>query len=75
MPIEHQITESELAELVPRMDEAADAFIRGDIHHYVALFDHAADYTLMPPYGGETTHGFSLHRAGRCRDQPVLRLR
>ena len=25
----------------------------------MALFDHADDYTLMPPYGGETSHGFS----------------
>ena len=40
------------------MEEAADAYIRGDIHRYLGLFDHPADYTLMPPYGGETTHGF-----------------
>jgi ketosteroid isomerase-like protein len=55
-----QITESELAELVGRMDEAADAYIRGDLHRYVSFFDHADDYTLMPPYGGETTHGFEF---------------
>ncbi len=64
MASESQITESELAELVTRMDEAADAYIRGDIHHYVALFDHADDYTLMPPYGGETTHGFEYTEQG-----------
>ncbi len=55
-----QITEAELAELVERMDQAADAYIRGDHHHYFSLFDHPADYTLMPPYGGETRHGFAL---------------
>lgn len=53
-----QITESALGELVGRMDEAANAYIRGDIHHYHSLFDHADDYTLMAPYGGETRHGF-----------------
>jgi len=53
-----QITETDLNELVRRMDEAAAAYIRGDVRHYVSLFDHPDDYTLMPPYGGETTHGF-----------------
>ncbi|SHN75638.1 YybH family protein [Cryptosporangium aurantiacum] len=52
------ITEEQLAELIRTMDEAADAYIRGDIRHYLTLFDHPADYTLMPPYGGETTRGF-----------------
>jgi ketosteroid isomerase-like protein len=58
MTRESQITESELAELITRMDEAADAYIRGDLRRYVALFDHADNYTLMPPFGGETRHGF-----------------
>src|SRR4051812_49767336 len=40
------------------MGEAAAAYIRGDIHRYLALFEHADDYTLMPPYGGPTEHGF-----------------
>jgi ketosteroid isomerase-like protein len=52
------ITDSELTELVGRMNEAAGAYIRGDIHHYLSLFDHSDDYTLMPPYGGQTTHGY-----------------
>lgn len=55
---EQQITESELAELVERMDEAAGAYIRGDHHHYFSLFDHPTDYTLMPPDGGDTREGF-----------------
>ena len=59
-----QITEADLSELVKRMDEAADAYIRGDIHHYLSLFDHPDDYTLMPPYGGETTHGFTYTEEG-----------
>lgn len=58
----HQITESELAELVARMNEAADAYIRGNLDRYVSLFDHPDDYTLMVPYGGDTVHGF-VHTA------------
>jgi hypothetical protein len=46
------------------MDEAADAYIRGDIHHYLSLFDLPNDYTLMPPYGGDTTHGFEYTDEG-----------
>jgi ketosteroid isomerase-like protein len=52
-----QITDEQLAELVDRMDEAAAAYIRGDVRHYLALFDHPDDYSLMPPYGGETSFG------------------
>jgi ketosteroid isomerase-like protein len=58
MSREPQITAADVTELVRRVDEAAGAYIRGDIHHYLSLFDHSDDYTLMPPYGGETTHGF-----------------
>ncbi len=50
-------TEAELAELVARVDEAAAAYIRGDVDRYLALFGHGDDFTLMPPYGGETLHG------------------
>lgn len=64
MTREPQITESGLAELVRLMDEAADAYIRGDIHRYLSLFDHPDDYTLMAPYGGETTHGFEFTEEG-----------
>jgi ketosteroid isomerase-like protein len=58
MPQEQQITDADLAELTQRMDEAAGAFIKGDIDHYLSLFDHADDYTLMGPTGGETVRGF-----------------
>ena len=52
------ISDEELAELIRRTGEAASAFIRGDIHRYVALTPHADDYTLMKPFGGAPTHGF-----------------
>jgi ketosteroid isomerase-like protein len=53
------VSDAELDELVSRMDGATKAYINGDVRRYMELFDHADDYTLMPPYGGETSHGFS----------------
>jgi len=52
------ITPDDMDALVRRMDEAAGAFIRGDIDHYVSLFDHPDDYTLMGPTGGDVVRGF-----------------
>jgi ketosteroid isomerase-like protein len=51
-------TEDELAALVHRVTEAAEALIRGDIEGYAARIKHADDYTLMSPYGGEPVRGF-----------------
>lgn len=59
-----RITGADLTALVERMGEAADAYIRGDVHHYFSLFEHPDDYTLMPPYGGDTWHGFTLTEEG-----------
>lgn len=61
MPGESSITETDLSDLILRMGKAADAYIRGDLQRYVAQFDHGDDYTLMPPYGGETRHGFEYN--------------
>jgi ketosteroid isomerase-like protein len=58
------VTDLDVKALVELMDEAADAYIRGDIHHYLSLFDHGDDYTLMPPYGGPTRHGFVYTEEG-----------
>jgi ketosteroid isomerase-like protein len=52
------VTDEELAELVHRVIEAAQALIRGDIEGYVARIKHADDYTLMSPYGGDPVRGF-----------------
>ena len=49
---------AELDELIRRNAEAASALIGGDVRGYLALIEHADDYTLMPPYGGETVRGF-----------------
>jgi ketosteroid isomerase-like protein len=53
-----KVTQEELAELIRRTAEAASAFIRGDMRRYLTLIQHADDYTLMAPFGGEPTHGF-----------------
>jgi ketosteroid isomerase-like protein len=53
-----EISPADLAELIERMDEAAASYIRGDLRHYLSLFDHPEDYTLMPPYGGEAERGY-----------------
>jgi len=52
------VTDEELAELVQLVTEAARALISGDIAGYVARIEHAHDYTLMSPYGGDTVRGF-----------------
>ena len=52
-----EITESDLGELVERVQEAAGALIQGDVRRYFALMNEAPDYTLMPPTGGPTRHG------------------
>lgn len=52
------ITDEDHGKLVERVREATGALMQGDIHRYLALVNHAADYTLMPPTGGPTRHGF-----------------
>jgi ketosteroid isomerase-like protein len=52
---EEQVTQSDVDDLVELMREAASAYIGGDIRHYFQLMQHADDFTLMDPFGGETT--------------------
>src|SRR5215470_1475896 len=64
------VPDEEIANLVQRTEEANQALVRGDIDEYVALTQHAEDYTLMAPFGGAPTHGFdasSENRAGMAR--------
>lgn len=60
MSQQRPITDIDVADLIQRMDQAAKAFIRGDIDQYLSLFDHADDYTLMSPTGGPTVYGFDF---------------
>ena len=50
--------DDDLAALVRRVTEAAEALIAGDIEGYTARIKHAYDYTLMSPYGGAPVRGF-----------------
>jgi ketosteroid isomerase-like protein len=52
------VNDEELAALVRRITEAAEALISGDSKRYATLITHAHDYTLMSPYGGNTVRGF-----------------
>ena len=63
------ISDSQLRELIDRMRDAASAYIRGDVRHYFALFDHPDDYTLMPPYGGDTMFGHHIRRTEETLDE------
>lgn len=46
------ITDEELAALIARTEDAADAYVRGDVDAYLARIHHAPGYTLMNPLGG-----------------------
>ena len=52
---EQQVTQEDVDELVELMREAASAYIGGDIRRYFELMQHADDFTLMDPFGGETS--------------------
>jgi ketosteroid isomerase-like protein len=52
---EEQVTDADVDELVDLMREAASAYIGGEIRRYFELMKHADDFTLMDPFGGETT--------------------
>jgi ketosteroid isomerase-like protein len=53
-----EINDEELGELVERVREATRGLMQGDVRRYFALVNEAPDYTLMPPTGGPTRHGF-----------------
>jgi ketosteroid isomerase-like protein len=52
----------DVANLTQRVAEANTALVRGDIDGYLALIEHAKDYTLMSPFGGAPTHGFDMSK-------------
>lgn len=58
------VSDEELAKLVERVREATGALMQGDVRRYLGLVNHAPDYTLMPPTGGPTRHGFGASPAG-----------
>jgi ketosteroid isomerase-like protein len=46
------ITGQELTEFVRRAEEAAAAYVQGDMEGYLDRVHHADGFTLLPPYGG-----------------------
>jgi hypothetical protein len=51
-------SDADLGELIELMSEADSAFIGGRMRRYMDLMKHTDDFTLMPPTGGDTIHGF-----------------
>ncbi len=47
-----------LVDLIRRTEAQAAAFMRGDMDRWSGLVRIADDFTLMQPFGGETSHGF-----------------
>jgi ketosteroid isomerase-like protein len=45
-------TDQSLNEFVAGAEEAADAWVRGDMQRYLDLVHHARGFTLLAPYGG-----------------------
>jgi ketosteroid isomerase-like protein len=60
------ITDKDIRDLVQRAAEANAALMTGDIDGYLALIEHAEDYTLMAPFGGAPTRGFDMSREYRA---------
>jgi ketosteroid isomerase-like protein len=71
-----------VADLRRLHSEANEALINGRIEQYLGLIIHAADYTLMNPFGGAPSHGFvdtperraamaRFFRAGTSTIEPV----
>ena len=61
------ITDKDIQDLVRRCADANAALMRGDIDGYLALIEHADDYTLMAPFGGAPTRGFDMSSEYRER--------
>ena len=53
--MEERISDEELTEFVRRTEEAADAWVRGDMDRYLDLIHHARGFTLLAPFGGPAT--------------------
>ena len=58
-------TEEDLTAFVARAEEAADAWVRGDLDRYLDLVHHARGFTLLAPNGGPASRHDD--RAGELR--------
>lgn len=66
--METTITDQELTEFVRRAEEAAVAYVQGDVNHYLELVKHAEGFTLLPPRGGPASR--HQERAAELRSWP-----
>jgi ketosteroid isomerase-like protein len=55
---------------VAEAEEAAGAYVRGDMERYLELVHHADEFTLLPPFGGPP--GRHEHREDAMRDAAVF---
>jgi len=58
-------TDEDLNEFVGRAEEAAGAWVRGDLDRYLDLVHHARGFTLLAPTGGPASR--HVDRAGELR--------
>jgi ketosteroid isomerase-like protein len=49
------LTDADVDDLIVLTREAASAYIAGQMGRYFGLMRHAHDFTLMSPFGGDTT--------------------
>lgn len=62
-----------LVELIAMAQNSAKAYLSGDLDTYAEVLPHATDYTLMPPFGGPTRHGFVLDEEARQAARETFR--
>jgi ketosteroid isomerase-like protein len=65
------VTDADIGELVKRTAEANAELVHGGIDRYIALTQHADDYTLMAPFGGTADHTALTLRARTGREWPA----
>jgi ketosteroid isomerase-like protein len=63
--MDSRITDEDLNEFLLRAEEAADAWVRGDMDRYLELVHHAPGFTLLAPFGGPASK--HENRAGDLR--------
>jgi ketosteroid isomerase-like protein len=66
--VDNTITDHELTEFVRRAEEAANAYVRGDVDRYLDLLHHANGFTLLRPNGGPASR--HEERAAELRSWP-----
>ncbi len=55
------ISTDELELLLASVEDASNAWMRGDAAPYLALSSQSDDYTIMGPFGGPTARGFKVY--------------